>query len=133
MDEKQLQESLMDEISKRNGCKLQCDISFKKVWIHDENYETEFRYVIFLNKLIVSRICFKNRHSWCMTACFEILKQFSDKLNYDIIEIQSVQTFEMMQWCRKMNFVPNQWNLDVIDSQNRKVFIGDYDFVIEKR
>lgn len=133
MDEKQLQESLIDEISKRNECKLQCDISFKKVWIHDENYETEFRYVIFLNKIIVSRICFKNRHDGCMTACFEILKQFADKLNYSVIEIQSVQTFEMMQWCKKMNFVPGQCNLDIVDSQNRKVLIGDYDFVIEKR
>lgn len=125
-----LQSELIHEISARNNVNLSCDISFQKVWLHDELYETEFRYVIFLRKIIVSRICFKNRHSGCMTACFEILKKYAGVLDYDIIEIQSVETFEMMQWCRKMDFIPKEYNIDIKDEKERTVCIGNYNYKI---
>lgn len=129
-DKIELQSQLIREISARNNSDILCDISFQTVWLHNESYETEFRYVIFSNKIIVSRVCFKNRHSGCMTACFEILKKFANLLNYNIIEIQSVETFEMMQWCKKMGFVPKEFNIDIKDINERTVCIGDYDYII---
>lgn len=128
--EKMLREKLTEEISKRNNCQIECNKSFNTVWLHNESYETEFRYVIFLKKVIVSRICFNNRHQGCMTACFEILKKFAETLNYEIIEIQSVETYEMMKWCEKMNFVSKGYNIATRDDKGREVIIGDYDYQI---
>lgn len=128
----ELQNELIHEISVRNNSDISCNISFQTVWLHDESYETEFRYVIFLNKVIVSRVCFQNRHNGCMTACFEILKKFADVLGYGIIEIQSVETFEMMQWCKKMGFAPREFNMYIKDTNGRIVCIGDYDYKVDR-
>ena len=121
-----LQDSLFNEIASRNDCKLYYTNTFGTIWIKDEEPTTEFRYVIIANQLIVSRILFKNRRRGCMTACFEILKQFASKLNYDTIVIQSVETYEMMQWCTKMDFMPSSCNIMVSDHFGRDVLIGDY-------
>lgn len=99
-----LQDRLITEIESRNNCKLNCTISFNTTWIKDEEATTEFRYAIVGNRMIVSRVMFKNRRSGCMTTCFEILKQFAAELGYATIVIQSVETYEMLQWCNKINF-----------------------------
>lgn len=129
--EKALRESLFSEIKNRNGCNLQCVESLGSTWIKDDELTTEFRYTALANRLIVSRVAFKNRHRGCMTTCFEILKHFATNLNYDIIVIQSVETCEMMQWCLKMGFTAPSCNFMTRDSQGRSVLLGDYHYVIK--
>ena len=124
----ELQNELIREISNRNNCDISCNVTAHTVWIHNEDYTTEFRYVIFLNRVIVSRVCFTNKHSGCMTACFEILKRYANQFRYNIITIQSVETYEMMQWCKKMNFIPKEYNIEVQDTLGRSVLVGDYNF-----
>lgn len=129
--EKALRESLFSEIKNRNGCNLQCVESLGSTWIKDDELTTEFRYTALANRLIVSRIAFKNRHHGCMTACFKILKRFAANLNYDTIIIQSVETCEMMQWCLKMGFTASSCNFMTSDYQGRSVLLGDYHYVIK--
>jgi hypothetical protein len=128
--ETELQEELISEISRRNDCKIKSDVSFKTIWLHDEGYETEFRYAIFMKKVIISRVCFNHRHAGSMTACLEILKKYAKKLDYDIIAIQCVETFEMMNWCNKNNFMPSSYSMNITDKKGRVVRIGDYEYNI---
>lgn len=128
----ELKDQLMEEIFQRNKTKIKCYKSFSTVWLRDDYMETEFRYVILLNKIIVSRICFKNRRQGCMTRCFEILKAFADRLNYDTIEIQSVETYEMSEWCRKNKFVPAEYAISIRDNFGHEFMTGDYDYKLQK-
>lgn len=67
-----------------------------------------------------------------MSACFKILKSFAKKLNYHTIEIQSVETYEMQQWCRKNGFKPSCYALAITDENSREVIIGDYDLTLKE-
>ena len=67
-----------------------------------------------------------------MTACFEILKQFADTLDYSVIQIQSVLTYEMQQWCLKHHFIPDVYNMLTQDEQGRNVITGNYEYKIRK-
>lgn len=126
----ELLSELTDIIEKHNACKLNYDITFQTVLLHNQNYETEFRYCIFAEKIIVSRICFAKRHNGCMTDCFETLKQFAEIHDCKEIQIQSVLTYGMQQWCLKHHFVPDVCNMLITDEQNRNVITGDYHFTI---
>lgn len=129
--EEKLKETLISEISKRNDCQIKCQKSFNTMWLKNDSWDVEFRYVIFMDKIIVSRICFKNKHQGCMTACFEILKSFAKKLNYHTIEIQSVETYEMQQWCKKNGFNPSCYALAITDEKGREVIVGDYNLTLK--
>ena len=122
-----LQTALTEVIEQYNHCKLDCNISFHTTWLYCTDNDTEFRYCILADKIIVSRICFKNKRSGCMTACFEILKQFADMLGYSTIQIQSVLTYEMQQWCLKHDFIPDIYNMLTQDEQGRNVITGNYE------
>ena len=62
-----------------------------------------------------------------MTACVDILKFFAKDLGYDIIIIQSVQTFEMSKWCEKNGFKPDKYcTMEITDDEGRNVIIGDW-------
>lgn len=130
--EEELKDALISEISKRNDCQIECEKSFHTMWLKNDSWDVEFRYVIFMDKIIVSRICFKKRHQGCMSACFEILKSFADKLNYHTVEIQSVETYEMQQWCMKNGFKPNDYALAITDDKGRDVIVGDYDLTLKE-
>ena len=125
-----LQTALTKTIEQYNHCKIDYNIAFRTTWLYCKNNDTEFRYCIFVNKIIVSRICFTNKRNGCMTACFEILKQFADTLGYSVIQIQSVLTYEMQQWCLKHNFVPNEYCMSTQDEQGRNIITGDYELTL---
>ena len=133
VEEEKLKDNLISEISKRNDCQIECQKSFNTVWLKNDSWGVEFRYVILMNKIIVSRICFKNRRQGCMNACFEILKSFAEKLNYHTIEIQSVETYEMQQWCRKNGFKPSSYAFATTDEKGREVILGDYDLALKEK
>lgn len=118
--------SLISTIESYNDCVIRCDESFHTIWLHDEAYDNEFRYTILADRIIVSRVCFQNKHNGCMTACFELLKEFSDKENFSIIEIQSVTTYSMMMWCLKNDFEPSRDCMDFVDEDGHSIIIGDY-------
>ena len=67
-----------------------------------------------------------------MTACFDILKQFANTLGYSTIQIQSVLTYEMQQWCLKHHFIPDLYNILTQDEYGRNVITGNYEFEIHK-
>lgn len=119
-------ESLISTIESHNDCVIRCDESFHTIWLHDETYENEFRYTILANRIIVSRVCFLNKRNGCMTACFELLKKFSDQESFSTIEIQSVTTYPMMMWCLKNDFEPSRDCMDFVDDDGRNITIGDY-------
>lgn len=130
--EPNLQTALTSVIEQYNHCKLDCNISFHTTWLYCKDNDTEFRYCILAGKIIVSRICFTNKRSGCMTACFDILKQFASILGYSTIQIQSVLTYEMQQWCLKHNFIPDVFNMLIKDEQSRNVITGNYEYEIHK-
>lgn len=130
--EPNLQTALISVIEQYNHCKLDSNISFRTTWLYCKDNDTEFRYCILAGKIIVSRICFVNKRSGCMTACFDILKQFANILGYSTIQIQSVLTYEMQQWCLKHHFIPDVYNMLTQDEQGRNVITGNYEFKIRK-
>lgn len=65
-----------------------------------------------------------------MTACFDILKQFASILGYSTIQIQSVLTYEMQQWCLKHNFIPDVYNMLIQDEQGRNIITGNYELTL---
>lgn len=126
--ENELLTALEKEISERNNCRVECIKTINTIWLRSDDGETEFRYVIFLHRIIVSRISFSKKRSGCMTACFEILKSFAKELDYSVIVIQSVITYEMMCWCEKFGFMPKEFNIDIEDECGRIVKTGDYQY-----
>lgn len=125
-----LQTALTSVIEQYNHCKLDCNISFHTTWLYCKDNDTEFRYCILAGKIIVSRICFTNKKSGCMTACFDTLKQFANILGYSTIQIQSVLTYEMQQWCLKHNFIPDVYNMLIQDEQGRNIITGNYELTL---
>ena len=127
-EEKSLEGELTREIEKSNNVKIVNRYSLRTNWLIDnsEEYLNEFRYLIFMNRIIISRVCFSNRHNGCMSRCFEIIKKYAKQIGIDIIEIQCVESYEMMKWCKKHEFVPKEFNIPITDSEGRSVYIGDY-------
>lgn len=119
-------ESLISTIESHNDCVIRCDESFHTIWLHDEAYDNEFRYTILADRIIVSRICFQNKRNGCMTACFELLREFSDQESFSIIEIQSVLTYSMMMWCLKNDFEPSRDCMTFVDEDGHSIITGDY-------
>lgn len=127
-EEKELEEKLIEEIEKSNDVKIVNRYSLRTNWLIDNSEDclNEFRYLIFVNRIIISRVCFSNRYNGCMSRCFEIVKKYAKQIGIDIIEIQCVETYEMMRWCKKHKFVPKEFNIPITDSEGRSVYIGDY-------
>lgn len=84
------------------------DSTFSTVWIHDEEFHTEFRFAFTGHiKLVISRVCFTHRRSGIMTTLLSKLKDIC--LEYDVhtITIQSVETPEMVNFCKKNGLRPD--------------------------
>lgn len=61
-----------------------------------------------------------------MTSIINLLKEYCAKEHISQICIQSVETKEMMNWCIKNNFIPNENAIIIIDD----LILGDYLFYI---
>lgn len=122
----------MHDLAKHNDCELKCQETSQMVWLKDAADTTEFRYAILKDRVVVSRVNFKNRRSGCMHVCFELLKSFACKLNYNIIVIQAVQTYAMQQWCLANDFEPDDNTFMITDESGHEVVVGDYDFTVKK-
>lgn len=102
---------------------VSCSKSFLTYWIHDEDYGTEFRVAFSPLVITVSRVCFKQRRRGCMTKCINLLEAFAAKYQIKKICIQSVLTTEMMNWCKKNNYVIAPY---IFQQEINGVISGDY-------
>lgn len=85
-------------------------------------YENEFRISTIGNyRLIVSRVAFLNKRKGTMTELLNVLLAFCQENGIGEIVIQSVETYEMMQFCIKNNFAAAYSNIMV-----GEVLMGDY-------
>lgn len=118
---------LCEIISNNDDTTVTMDKSFETMWIHNNEFEDEFRFVNFLNNLIISRVQFINKRNGCMTRCVETIKKYADKLGIEKITVQSVLTQEMRNWCFSHNFVPQEHT----GVYNGDIFFGDYAFSLK--
>lgn len=114
-------------IENNDNCHLEMHIEYNgNIWLHTKNYETELRYIPFVNNLIVSRVQFQNKRCGCMTKCMEKIIEYAEELKVNMITIQSVMTEEMENWCRKNHFIPKEGATMLLEG----VTVGDYVFEI---
>lgn len=113
-------------IEEKEQCKLQVNKSYQTYWL--QNFpETEFRISRLGNlQILISRVCFKNRRCGTMSTILELLKEYCIKEEIERIRIQSVETYEMMQFCIKHDMKPWRDNIWIGD-----VLLGDYDLEIK--
>lgn len=69
---------------------------------------TEFRYVNFQGRVVVSRISFLNKHKGCLTECMNYLYDKAKEYGISHIVIQCVSTIPMASWCEKNGYKLNQ-------------------------
>lgn len=124
--EDKLETELIQIISENQKEILVCDKSFRTLWIHNENYSIEFRYVILLDRITISRICFNKRRNGCLSKCIETIKKYKKELGLNKIIIQSVETKECSNFCYKNHFIPNDYCIEVEDFK-----IGDYELELK--
>lgn len=99
---------IKDIIEHQENKVCDADNSLSTIWIHDEHYETEFRFCFNGHfKLVISRVCFVNRRCGTMTKLLEKMKEFCLKYDVHNITVQSVETSEMVNFCVKNGFKPD--------------------------
>ena len=112
---------LKNIIDKHNNCDCNWNISFSTIWFQDD--EVELRISFLQNiKLIISRVCFINKRNGTMSEILEKLKEICQKNHIKLICMQSVLTDEMINFCKKNDFLPDEYSSYEIDG---KIF-GDY-------
>lgn len=117
--------NIKDIIEQKQNCKLQLNKTFNTYWIIDKN--NEFRISsIGKYQIVISRVEFQNKRLGTMTAIINLLKEYCSKEHIPQICIQSVETKEMMNWCIKNNFIPNENAIIFIND----LILGDYLFNI---
>jgi len=125
---KEIPDEILNELKKvieeNNMCHIQIQKSFSGYWLADDNgiEDNELRiFTLGKFRLTISRVNFKYKRKGTMTKVLKILCDFCRKENIDEIVVQSVLTYEMMQFCLKNNFIPSKENI-LVDN----VLTGDY-------
>lgn len=117
--------NIKDIIEQKQNCKLQLNKTFNTYWLIDKN--NEFRISsIGKYQIVISRVEFQNKRLGTMTSIINLLKKYCAKEHILQICIQSVETKEMMNWCIKNNFIPNENAIIKIND----LILGDYLFNI---
>ena len=126
IDEEVVQE-IKRIIEEKNDCNLVVEKSLGTYWIIDRSgyeVENEFRIACFTDyRIVISRVCFKNRRCETLTQILDILEKYGKENGFTEILIQSVETSEMMRFCLKNNFAPADFNIWM---ESAGVLIGDY-------
>ena len=93
------------------------------VWFHSDDWSMELRLLLLMNfRLTVSRVCFIRRRQGTMTKVMNFLENYCKKHDIQELRIQSVLTKEMVGWCQKNDFSPDE-NAAL---QTGDFVIGDY-------
>ena len=105
------------------GVKVYCDREMSGVWFHSDDWSMELRILLLMNfRLTVSRVCFIRRRQGTMTKVMNFLENYCKKHDIQELRIQSVLTKEMVGWCQKNDFSPDE-NAAL---QTGDFVIGDY-------
>lgn len=120
-----LKDELLRIIRSKEGNDVGCVTENNAFHIMNKYWDTEFRFTLLPDRVLVSRIMFRNKRKNTMTECFKLLIQFCKKYNLKGIVIQSVSTPEMVNWCNKNRFTPSIYNM-VCDG----VLMGDYEYIV---
>lgn len=122
------QESIRDILEKQEGRRFECDREMSGFWFHDEEWEAEFRILFLLQiRLTISRVNFVNKRKGTMTKLFEWLWDIAKEKGISSIVVQSVETKEMAQWCRKNHFRP----VPSSSFESAGTILGDYIRIVE--
>lgn len=100
----------------------------RELWLRNDERTAEFQLLFLFDiKMTVSRVAFKNKRTGTMTEVMAYCEQFAKEKGVRKIVIQSVETSEMAQWCRKHGYEPNPTATVEIE----ELLIGDYEKDIE--
>ena len=119
-------------IGSSDNTNLTCTKDFDKFWIHSEDYDTEFRFTIFNNSFVISRVLFQNQNKGTMTKCLEAIKQYHKMFpnKFNSITIQSEETYGINQWSRKNGFVPVSSTCMEVTSPDGNIVVPDISHTI---
>lgn len=123
-------EKIKEIIEENEDCILDVNKSFQTYWFRNVNYkggqETEFRIARLGDfQLLISRVYFENKRKGTMTRIMDLLKDYCKEEHIQRIRIQSVETYEMMCFCKKYPLDPCQENIWVDN-----ILMGDYDLIV---
>lgn len=109
LTEKEIAE-VKELLEAKDHCKVIPQKSFNTIWFRGNNGETELRLNFLGNlKLIVSRVYFHNRRQGTMTAVLQLLDKYCKKYGIVKLCIQSVETKEMSDFCKKWDIKPDPY------------------------
>ncbi len=98
-------ELLQNVLNRLTGERFTCQYELSGIWLHSESSDAELRLLIFSDqKLIVSRVLFKEKRHGAMTGVYRYLARFCKTNRLHTIVIQSVVTEAMANWCIKNGF-----------------------------
>lgn len=110
------------------GVRVRCCREMSGIWFSSDESDMELRLLLLMNfRLTVSRVLFAHRRQGTMTKVLAFLENFCKEHNIPEIVIQSVETKEMSNWCRKNHFQPNP----SASIQIHDFIMGDYRKYIE--
>ena len=128
-----LAERLMLIIGSADNVNLTCTKDFDKFWIHSNDYDTEFRFTVFNDSFVISRVLFQNQNRGTMTKCFDAIKQYHEMFpdRFNSIIIQSEETYGINQWSRKNGFKPvSSMCIEFTDPAGNGLICGDWKLCI---
>lgn len=80
---------------------------FNTIWLQgDSGLESEIYLKIYVDKLVIARMGFNNRHKGIGTEMLRLLKDYAKKNNLKSVMVESTLTKEMNNFCRKYGFKP---------------------------
>lgn len=120
-----LKDDLCKKIGNMNSCVIECIKEHNGYWLVSNTSDTEFRFALAGKRFIVSRVMFDYRRVGCMTECLSLIKEHLKDSNVDTICIQSVSTYPMAEWCKKNEFEPCVYNMEVKEDGN-SFLMGDW-------
>ena len=97
-------------LERAENCSFTVHHEFEKICFSGSNNESRLRIHISFGispHFVFSVVNLVNQRRGTMTNAFDIAKQFCRSNDIKTIEIQSVSTHAMTQWCKKNAFVPN--------------------------
>lgn len=114
-------QSIKQIIEEKNQCSLNIQKTFSTYWLRDfaANELRISRLQDF--EIIISRVEFENKRAGTMTEVMKVLTNYCQKEHIGQICVQSVATYEMMQFCMKNKIKPKQENIWIND-----ILAGDY-------
>lgn len=116
-------ETLRELLEQQEGVPISVHEGIRELWYQSQDRQSELRLLLlFSYQVTVSRVGFIRRRQRTMTKVLSVLEEFCKKNRVEQILVQSVETPEMANWCKKMGFAPDPNASFLID----EFLAGDY-------